>query len=74
MPYDHFIVEINQEPAGILARVDDEFQFFASVSAAFALDRRKFSNVRDAITAVAETVGASRRKECSDRPAEPCPA
>ncbi len=62
MPFDHIIVEINRKPAGILACVDDEVQFFASTSAAFPLDRRTFPSIHDAMRAVAEAVGANEAR------------
>lgn len=52
------IVEIGNRPVGLLARLDDAVQFFASCDAAFSLNRRLFSSVRDAINAVAEVVGS----------------
>jgi hypothetical protein len=52
LPSDHFIIEINREAAGILARMGDQFQFFASAPKAFALNRQMFPTVRDAINAV----------------------
>jgi hypothetical protein len=58
MSLDHVIVEINRKPAGILSCLDEEVQFFASSPAAFALDRRVFGSVREAITAVAEAMAA----------------
>ncbi|MCW2241492.1 hypothetical protein [Azospirillum canadense] len=58
---DRYIVEVNQEATGILARSDKEFQFFVSQPAAFALNQWMFPSARDAIDAVARTIAASCR-------------
>ena len=57
---DHFIIEVNREAAGILARMDDQFQFFASAPKAFTLNRQMFPSVRDAINAVGRALSEAR--------------
>lgn len=53
---DHYIIEVGKVPAGILARVESNFQFFASATEALPLNRKTFPTVADAISAVAHAM------------------
>ncbi len=45
---DTYIIEVNSEPAGIVVRSPQGFQFFAASHAFNALEGQLFKNARDA--------------------------
>lgn len=71
---DTYMIEVNSEPAGIVVRSSQGFQFFAASHAFNALEGQLFKNARDAERAAYRALhdrASSKRQDSMKRQAAP---